>query len=97
MGYFTHKYIHRGKVNGNLGKWGILQKHPPTGENSMGNCESDICNGKVHPQGKSEWEPGTMVYFTKNSPQGTNDMFYGKVHTHGNGTCISGKPSCFME
>jgi hypothetical protein len=40
MVYFTQKSMHRGKVDGRLGKWHILHKCPCTGERSMGNWET---------------------------------------------------------
>ena len=67
MTCFTEKSTHRGKVDGKLRRCDILQKSPPTGEKSMGNCEDVTFYRKVHPQGKSRWETAKMRHFTEKS------------------------------
>ena len=59
------------------GKMGILVKSPPTGEKSMGNWENDMFYGKVHPQGKSQWETGKITCFTEKSTH--RRKVYGKL------------------
>jgi hypothetical protein len=67
MTCFTEKSTHRGKVNGKLGKWHVIHKSACTGEKSKGNWENETFYGKVHPQGKSQWETAKMACFMETS------------------------------
>jgi hypothetical protein len=57
----------QGKSQWATAKMTCFMKSPPTGEESMGNCENDMFYEKVHPQGKSQWETGKMEYFPQKS------------------------------
>jgi hypothetical protein len=86
------KSTNGGKVNGKLGKWHILHKSPPTGQQSMGNWENEKFYRKVCAHGKHQWETGKMTWLMeKSTHRGNvngnweNDTFYGKVHPQGKG------------
>jgi hypothetical protein len=69
----------------------------------MGNWENETFYRKVHPQGKSQWETGKMVYFMQESVHRgkvgnwENGVLYTKVCAQGKSRWETGKMTHFME